>query len=225
MSHVGLGFVGGATAGFNVQSGVVVWGVEGTWSFANIKGQGSGFNSFPVGPGANIDVHVTDTTRIKNLATLAARLGLVSGPGDRTLWYVKGGGAWMRQNLHETTYQSINVFGTSTTANILTECDGPCPVGSTTFIAADYAAQRNRWGWMAGTGIEFGLFDNWSTKVEYNYMNFGKKTVTLNGSTCFIVGEIFCTPVGALNYTRTLDTQVHTVTIGLNYRFTTWAPY
>jgi hypothetical protein len=39
-----------------------------------------------------------------------------------------------------------------------------------------------RRGWMAGVGLEFGLFDNWSAKIEYDYLGFGSRDVTLNGS-------------------------------------------
>jgi outer membrane immunogenic protein len=37
-------------------------------------------------------------------------------------------------------------------------------------------------GWTVGTGIEWAFWNNWSVKAEYDYLDFGNKTVTLNGS-------------------------------------------
>jgi len=38
---------------------------------------------------------------------------------------------------------------------------------------------------LVGAGLEFGLFDNWSAKVEYDYLDLGSKSVTLIGSQTF----------------------------------------
>jgi outer membrane immunogenic protein len=57
-----------------------------------------------------------------------------------------------------------------------------------------------RTGWTVGTGLEWALGPNWSAKLEYNYMDFGKDTI----------GTVL--PVE-------IDTQVHVVKAGINYRF------
>jgi hypothetical protein len=38
---------------------------------------------------------------------------------------------------------------------------------------------------LVGAGLEFGLFDNWSAKVEYDHLDLGSKSVTLIGSQTF----------------------------------------
>jgi outer membrane immunogenic protein len=32
---------------------------------------------------------------------------------------------------------------------------------------------QDRVGWTVGTGIEWGLWQNWSVKAEYDYIDFG----------------------------------------------------
>lgn len=80
--------------------------------------------------------------------------------------------------------------------------------GGAAWMDADYSlvgitASDTRTGWTVGTGLEWGVAPNWSAKVEYNYMDFGTDRFALPAST-------------------DIDTQVHAVKFGLNYRFP-WA--
>jgi len=59
---------------------------------------------------------------------------------------------------------------------------------------------ENRNGWTIGGGLEYGLTPNWSAKLEYNYLDFGKDSIAA--------------PIGVQ-----ADTQVHLFKAGLNYRF------
>lgn len=59
-----------------------------------------------------------------------------------------------------------------------------------------------RVGWTIGTGVEWALAPNWSAKLEYNYLDFSN--------------DSFVYPVPG---TVDVDTQVHLVKLGLNYRF------
>src|SRR4051812_4853313 len=96
--HHGQGPMGGGQAGINVQRGAALFGIEGTYSAADTKGRhsyltpeftladsffGTTSDGFTTVSGAG-----TTTTRAKALASITGRLGLVSGPGDRTLFYV-----------------------------------------------------------------------------------------------------------------------------------------
>jgi len=71
-------------------------------------------------------------------------------------------------------------------------------------------------GWTVGTGLEVALDPNWSFKGEYLYMNLGSKTY----ATALITDD------GALpgSTLANLDLKIHTVRIGLNYRFGVWGP-
>jgi outer membrane immunogenic protein len=56
-------------------------------------------------------------------------------------------------------------------------------------------------GWTVGLGVEYAWGNNWSSKIEYNYMDFGDRTFTIGG------------------LTDTVDANIHVIKIGLNYKF------
>ena len=60
-------------------------------------------------------------------------------------------------------------------------------------------------GWTVGGGVEWALIDNWTAKVEYLYVKLDNETYFAN--TCG----------NGLGFDADLD--VHTVKVGLNYRF------
>jgi outer membrane immunogenic protein len=120
------------------------------------------------------------SAQIDALGTAAARLGWAF---DRFLVYGKGGAAW--------TNDSYQVLITT-------------PV--TSFL---FSTNLTRWGWMAGIGVEYAFTDNWTAKIEYNYMDLGNYAVRFNDST----GTIFLE-----SNTRE---RLNVVKLGVNYR---WGP-
>jgi outer membrane immunogenic protein len=82
-------------------------------------------------------------------ATLTGRLGVDL---DRTLLYIKGGGAWMHER--------------STISNVA------LPPLATAFSSS---ISNDRTGWTLGMGLEYAFAMHWSAKVEYDYMDFGTK--------------------------------------------------
>jgi len=66
---------------------------------------------------------------------------------DRSLLYVKGGAAWDSGK--------YNMF----------------------LSPYSYSDRLTRTGWTVGAGWEYGLTPNWSVKLEYNYLDFGKDDV------------------------------------------------
>jgi outer membrane immunogenic protein len=101
------------------------------------------------------------------------------GAVDHTLVYVKGGAAWVHEK---------HTF------------DEP-------LFDEEFTESKTRWGWTVGTGVEYAFAPNWSGKVEYNFLDFGKANS---------FGAVFD---GLLDIRQT----VHTVKLGLNYRL--GAPY
>ena len=79
-----------------------------------------------------------------------------------------------------------------------------------TSIAA-YRANETRWGWMVGGGIEYSFTDNWSAKVEYNYLDFGSHAVRFTDTT------------GLFALDTSIRERIHVAKVGINYRFG-WAP-
>ena len=69
---------------------------------------------------------------------------------------------------------------------------------------------RMHLGWVAGAGLEFALGGNWSSKVEYNYIDLGSRAYGL--------GDIPLPDV-------TVDPKIHTIKLGLNYRLWDTPPW
>ncbi len=72
------------------------------------------------------------------------------------------------------------------------------------FTAPGFALSEDRThtGWVAGGGVEWALLDNWAAQVEYQYLMLDRETY-------------FPAVPGGIG----LDADVHTIRVGLNYRF------
>jgi outer membrane immunogenic protein len=221
-SHNAIGGLGGAQAGFNWQTGIVVFGIEAQYSWADLKGDHADNTHLALGEieGGEFDVFLINaqsrfSTDIEGIGTIAARLGIVSGPQDRTLFYVKGGAAYVKEDFRERINGSF-LF--------LQDGEGQefqVPANFT----ADLTGDRDRWGYMFGAGVEWGLWDNWSAKIEYNYLDFGDKNVTLKGEACAtaLVGdERLVSKCAPLERTHKVDQNIQLIKFGLNYRFGPW---
>jgi outer membrane immunogenic protein len=130
----------------------------------------------------------SSTSAAPYLATAAGRIGFAA---NDFLFYAKGGGAWMRVDYTQAVAASpIFSLQTQTT---------------------------NRSGYVAGAGVEFGMTENLSAKLEYDYLGFGTKTYTFGNLSA---------PVGGINTPFALPvswkSSLQMVTAGINYRFN-WA--
>jgi outer membrane immunogenic protein len=207
------GPLAGFQVGFNWQNGPVLIGAEAQFSWARLKGDHENnlhdmideFLGFELASG-------TDRffTRVDSLGTIAARLGLVTGPQDRTLVYVKGGAAWVRDKY--TLEHLGNAIDCLTF--IVTLCES-------TNVNSTLSGRQTRWGWMAGIGLEFGIWDNVSAKVEYNYLGFGKKSVRLRGTANVVETEGFDVDEFTVDVVRDFDVRqdIQLIKFGVNYRF------
>lgn len=74
----------------------------------------------------------------------------------------------------------------------------------------DMKSDDTRVGWTAGAGIEYAFLDNWSTKLEYKYVNFGKDKVS---------GVVVGGPGDGTVVTTNETAQFHAVSLGINYKF------
>jgi outer membrane immunogenic protein len=108
----------------------------------------------------------------------AALTGRVGYAANDWLFYAKGGGGWMRVSYTE---DFLNPAGVTAATQVFTD---------------------NRTGFTVGAGIEFGLVENLSGKIEYDFYDFGSKSYNFNT----------LTPVS-------VTSNLHTIIVGLNYRF------
>jgi outer membrane immunogenic protein len=142
----GNSWLGGVQAGCNYQfADRWVVGIQGDYDWTDV-------NSSSVDalfPG------LRDNLRVKSLASVTARVGYT---WDRFLGYVKGGGAWQRDDYNATVIATNALLDT----------------------ASDTAG-----GWTVGIGGEY-AFTNWLTGfAEYDYYQFDTHSVTF---TCVVAG-------------------------------------
>ncbi len=68
-------------------------------------------------------------------------------------------------------------------------------------------------GWTVGAGAEIAFTPNWSVKGEYLYLDLGRKSYNV-----ITFDDVLANPSSAFS----LHPTVHTVKVGLNYRFGWW---
>jgi outer membrane autotransporter protein len=190
------GFFGGGTVGYNYQVGQWVYGLEGDVSATNANGSTQCAPlAGAVDPvtGFSVPVALFQMTCHDNLnwiATATARLGYAWTP--RTLLYVKAGGAWADEKF-------------SMTCNLgpLNLNNGPQGCFNPALASVDQASVSDtRLGWTVGIGTEFALTDHWSAKGEFDWLDFGSKSLILSDGT-------------AVNSTQ----RIAQGKVGLNYKF------
>jgi len=128
------------------------------------------------------------------LATATARIGYAA---NDLLFYAKGGGAWARVGYTQST---LVLGGTLFSQTSLTD---------------------NRTGFVVGGGFEYGMNENLSLKIEYDYFGFGTKTYTFNNLSFTNnpgANPPPVTPIGP--FAASVKSQLQMVTVGVNYRFT-----
>jgi opacity protein-like surface antigen len=189
------GYLAGGQIGYNVQYGPYVVGVEVDASKTNLNGTRACGNSPGVdGSGASVafsPLFLTCQNALDWIATAAVRFGTTLPWSDRTLLYVKAGGA----ATNETITVSC-IFGSANLPSVR-HC-----VNSDNVFTNGSNASQTAWGGMVGAGAEFGLTREWSAKAELNYIWFGNRDVTTSDASRLSIGA-----------------GIAEAKIGLNYRF------
>jgi outer membrane immunogenic protein len=166
-SHTATGGLGGFQAGANYQFSNWVIGLEGQYSWGNLKG----------GHISLVDPADTLNTKVRRIATFAGRFGYAF---DRALFYAKGGGAWARDDHTKIDLGVLEGVG-----------------------------RLDRSGWVVGGGVEYAFNGPWSAKLEYNYMDLGRRRVML------------IDPAGGPPDFFDIRQHIQTIAVGINYRFWT----
>jgi outer membrane immunogenic protein len=185
------GAVFGGQVGCNYQfANNWVIGVEGSISGTDING--SNLNPFDAFLGREGDLDNFNHVKIDWIASVTGRLGFVVNNSpfffNNTLVYFKGGGAWA----HDRWNVSDSLFGQ--------------PFGERT---------QTRSGWTIGGGFEWAwsFAPQWTSFVEYDYYNFGTKSL-------LTADDIRVSDITRFDVKQTLNV----VKFGLNYHFNWSAP-
>jgi opacity protein-like surface antigen len=196
-----FGGLGGGQIGYNYQVNRWVFGVEGDIGAANLHGArtcGAANGKDVFGNQVAFSPAYLNCQNVVNwMATAAARIGYA---WDRTLFYVKAGGAWADDTVNVSCIWGP-VNGTITPPPFPSQL-GPC-LNQRNAITNGFSTSGHRSGWLIGYGTEFDLGRNWSAKAEYDYINFGSRTALAND------GVTTLTDSGSISQ----------VEIGVNYRF------
>ena len=122
-----------------------------------------------------------------NLNEIFTGTGRIGYAWNSVLMYAKGGYAW-----------------TNDRANV---------VDAITGAVGDSTGRGGRDGYTLGVGMEYMFAPNWSAKIEYDYYNFGSRTMN-----AFAPGGAFVESIAMSNY------SVNAVKAGINYHFNWGGP-
>jgi outer membrane immunogenic protein len=178
-------FIGGGQIGGNYQIGQFVIGGEWDFDWAANNNNGSGVLIPGVG-----NIVVTNNNRW--ITTVAARFGWAF---DNALFYGKAGGGWVGSN---------NFAVTNTTTGVSVTCG---TLGLTN-------CSNNTGGWLVGAGFEYAFTNNWTVKLEYDYLGLGNRTFFVPAGPLFVAGDTFTTN----------NRNVQMLKVGVNYLFNWGAP-
>jgi outer membrane immunogenic protein len=140
-----------------------------------------------VQPSLSPGASVYTTSASHWFATATGRIGYAA---NDILFYLKGGAAWMRVTY---TQEPLSAGGFNTVQSI----------------------NDTRSGFTVGGGFEYGLNENLSLKVEYDFFDFGTKSYNFNNLSFLPFGGALTAvalPVSVKSYASLL-------TAGVNYRF------
>ncbi len=180
----GWGAVAGGQIGCNYQTGMLVVGVEADGLWSGITNQGTFTEGFT---GSSFSEGFSNTARNNWDVDIAARVGVAF---DRVLIYGKGGVAWGGFNF------SWSVPNSEGGAGVFSE---------------GYSGSATLPGALIGIGLEYGLTEHWTAKIEYNYIAFAQESVTFPISVDGV-------PTG-YTYTASEGATKQLIKIGINYKF------
>ncbi len=165
------GVVAGVQAGVNYEFAPWVIGAEVSWSDSNINGSQTVPATSPTGGFPGGPLLEREKANPQWLAAVTGRFGYAA---DSVLFYVKGGGAWIKDNYT----QDILVSGVT---------------------ASSQTFDDRRTGFTAGVGVEYGMTENFSIKAEYDFYDFGTTSYAFVNTPVSVKNDLHVFTFG-LNY-------------------------
>jgi outer membrane immunogenic protein len=194
----GTGGLAGGQLGCNYQDGNWVFGVEGEGYWSGIKSS-TGFNFASTGFSEGLTLNSSN----KSDYSIAARVGIAF---DRTLIYGKAGWVWGN-------FAFDGLFTTSFGG------------GFTEGTSIHQSGQLD--GLLLGFGVEHALTQNWTVKLEYNFLDFGSKSLPI--TECFsstgsatVCNNFSTAGTSPFSSSNTQHASKQIFKIGVNYLFNPW---
>jgi opacity protein-like surface antigen/outer membrane protease len=185
-------FLGGGQVGYNWKScrTPFLFGIEGaaTGFVSDGSFTGMAFSGFYLSQNCRVQP--------KMIATITGRVGTLLGPKCENLVYVKGGPAWIHNQVCLAT-------------------NGVVPMPGWTTMSTTYS----KWGVTVGGGIEHVFTPAWTVGLEYDYLQFSDASIQVPTS---VLLDIYAPEpsVKVLEGARSNAAQhIHLFKLSLNYKF------
>ena len=197
-------FAGGVQFGYNFQYQQIVWGLGVDWDHASSKDRFSTrtYNGQFGTPPPTGTYSAGGKVSPDSIFLLGPRIGYLFEGYENWLPYIRAGGAF--------------TSGESTLALNYTPDAAAIAAGaqSRTFVGSKNSKNN---GWMAGAGVEWEFQDQWSAALEYNYINLGKSSSSVQSCSGSAAA---CAAFGNLTIENTHNSfTASAVRVKLNYRF------
>lgn len=206
----GTGLMGGAQAGYNVQRGNIVLGVEGDIGYLGLSGSSKASFSPPANykckdpangniysaPYCGVDTQYSNSGSL--YGDITGRLGFTSG---NALFYAKGGAAFLNDDF-KASYAGGNVtylWGTNTPSMF------------------HFGNSSTQLGWTLGGGVEYAMGPAWSIKAEYQHFDFGTMSYSYSGSTPVPTVPVNWGWKSYINGKNDISLTADAVSLGVNY--------
>jgi outer membrane immunogenic protein len=178
---------GGGQIGHNVQTGIMVYGLEADINYLHLSGSAAGGATYPCCAPTAFTINASANTDW--LITARARFGIAA---NNWLVYVTGGPAF-------------------------TSVKGSFVFRDTFATAAESASISNSLniGIAGGAGIEAGLMTGWTMKAEFLYVDFGSVTVHSSNLTAFAPPIVF--PANTFTHSVNLKSTIARVGLNYRY--------
>ena len=153
------GVVGGLHAGYNWQTGSVVWGIEGDIEASGVEGDRAARGTFSFAGVPDLTITARESTSVNWMGSIRGRLGFAWW--NQVLVYATGGLAFadIESDRNITFSRAIGGFSGTSFSNSVSD---------------------TVWGWTIGTGVEWAFAPNWTTRLEYRYTKFDDLENSLN---------------------------------------------
>jgi outer membrane immunogenic protein len=197
-AYHGTGAIAGGQAGCNYQMTNVVFGLEGEGYWSGIKGNLDASTNIYSGSTLFATDVTHSQTENKYDFTIAGRMGIAF---DRTLVYGKGGWAWGK-------FDALSSSGFT-----------DFPAGPTGLSTTTWSGMLN--GPLFGLGIEYLVTNNWTVKLEYNYIMYGTGSFSRTSCSTFSnsVPPTSCIGNGQSAGNSPLGADKQLFKFGVNYKF------
>jgi outer membrane immunogenic protein len=140
-----------------------------------------------------------DQSQNQTTANWSAQIGIRAGYSFYNFLFYGKAGAAVVQDSEQVTYAPQTISGT--------------PFGGVSTGTA------TRFGFLLGTGLEYGFDRHWSASLEYQYIRLGNQLINFTPSGPVTPGQSAPPPPGIPASQRTIDLNVQRIIAGVNYRF------